>query len=92
MKLLAQLVEHYPTGDWAPEALFREAWIHRAAKEYADARAALEGIEERFGVLEETFEVERARYWRARTFEAEGDAAKAGDLLASVAVDHPATY
>src|SRR5262249_51719046 len=31
MKLLGQLVERYPNGDWAAEALFREAWIHRTA-------------------------------------------------------------
>jgi soluble lytic murein transglycosylase len=92
MKLLAQLVERYPTGDWAAEALFREAWIHRTAKELPEARAALEAIEQKFAANDETYEIERAKYWRARTMEMEGNAAGAGDLLADVAVEHPATY
>src|SRR6185436_8285762 len=90
--LLAQLVERYPTGDWAAEGMFKQAWIAKGAKAWPDAKAAFEVIEQKFQANDDAYEVERARYWRARVIELEGDAKAAAELLASVASEHPATY
>jgi len=90
--ILKELVEKYPTGDQAAEGLFRQAWLAKAAKAWPDAKAALEGIEQRFTASDDPYEVERAQYWRARVLEASGDAKAAAEVLADVAVNHPATY
>ncbi|MBL8955655.1 MAG: transglycosylase SLT domain-containing protein [Myxococcaceae bacterium] len=90
--LLAQLVEKYPNGDWAAEALFRQAWLAKVAKAWPDAKAAFEGIEQKYTAADDPYEVERAQYWRGRVLEAAGDAKAAAEVLADVAVNHPATY
>ncbi|MBK7863240.1 MAG: transglycosylase SLT domain-containing protein [Archangiaceae bacterium] len=89
---LKVLAERYPTGDWAAEGLFKQAWIAKSEKAWPEARAALQAIEQRFVANEDAYEVERAKYWRARITEIEGDPTAAGDLLAALAVEHPATY
>ncbi len=90
--LLAQLVEKYPSGDWAAEGLFRQAWLAKTAKAWPDAVTALQGIEQRFTASDDPYEVERAQYWRGRVLEASGDVKASADVLADVAVNHPATY
>lgn len=90
--LLAQLVERYPTGDQAAEGMFRQAWLFKQAKDWPKALEALQAIEQRFTASDDPYEVERARYWRARVTELSGDAKAAADVLADVATEHPATY
>lgn len=90
--LLAQLVERYPTGDWAAEGLFKQAWLAKSAKAWPEAKAAFEAIEQRFQANDDAYELERARYWRGRVLELEGDAKAAVALFADVAAEHPATY
>lgn len=92
LKLLAELVERYPTGDFSADALFKRAWAHRAAKRFDEAASDLALIEQRFAANEDTYEVERAQYWRARIAEATGQPDAAADGLANLALAHPATY
>jgi soluble lytic murein transglycosylase len=90
--LLQQLADRYPTGDWAAEGLFKQAWIAKTQKAWPEAKSALEAIEQRFVANEDAYEVERARYWRARIAEIEGEKGPAAELFASLAIEHPATY
>lgn len=87
-----ELVRRYPRGDFTAEALFKAYWIHRAAGRTQEAEARLDQIEELFVAAEESYEVERARYWRARQLEEGGDKSSAATIFERLALDHPATY
>ncbi len=89
---LDQIAQQYPTGDFAAEALFKSFWIRRTRGQLEDAVAVLDRIERLFDRAEETYEVERARYWRARLLEGKGDKAGAAKILDKLALEHPATY
>lgn len=89
---LQDLAEKYPKGDFAAEGLFKSFWIHRARKDAVRAVADLDRIESTYRTAEETYEVERARYWRARTQEEGGARDQAVEGFEALAVDHPATY
>ncbi len=89
---LDQLGKLYPNGDFASEGLFKAFWIHKTRGDFEKAFAVLDRIEEIFGKSDETYDLERARYWRARLTELTQGAPKAIDLFAKVALDHPATY
>ncbi len=89
---LIEVAQRFPQGDYAAEALFKAFWIHRGAGRPAEALAVLGRIEQLFNKASESFEVERARYWRARMLFDEGKKAEAADLFEKVASDHPVTY
>ncbi len=89
---LAELSERYPQGDFAADALFKSFWMRRQRGERAQALAILDQIEQTFADAPESYELERARYWRARVEEGAGNTHAAAELLAKVAVEHPATY
>jgi soluble lytic murein transglycosylase len=90
--LLAKVAELYPNGDFAAEALFKEFWIDRRAGQLDPALAVLATIEKKYADAPETYEIERARYWRARVLEGQGKTTEAADLLEGLARAHPTTY
>lgn len=92
LQKLIEVAQRFPQGDFAAEALFKAFWILRGARRPAEAKAVLGRIEQLFGQERESFEVERARYWRARMLFDEGKKAEAADLFEKVASDHPVTY
>jgi soluble lytic murein transglycosylase len=89
---LQELVRLYPQGDFLGEALFKDFWIARTQKVAGGGIPLLLEIEKRFADADETYDVERAKYWRARTLQEQGDVKAAADLFEYVAVEHPATY
>ncbi len=89
LERLETVASRYPNGNFAAEALFRIAWLHRAAGAPERALAALERLERMAGLDRE--QLQRARYWRARTSAERGDAsASAG--FAALAAEQPASW
>jgi soluble lytic murein transglycosylase len=89
---LKELAKLYPQGDFLGEALFKDFWIARTQKAADAGLPMLEEIEKRFADADETYDLERAQYWRARTLQDKGEAKAAADLFEMLAVEHPATY
>jgi soluble lytic murein transglycosylase len=89
---LATVGERYADGDFAGEALFKAFWIRRQRGETKEAFAVLDRIEASFANRAESYDVERAQYWRARMHESGGQNDRAAELFATLAVEHPATY
>ncbi len=89
---LTQLSDRYPDSDVLAEGLFKQAWIWRERQEPLQAMPALAEIEERFALADESFEVERAQYWRGRIFEDVGEPKQAVEIYSQLAFDHPNTY
>jgi soluble lytic murein transglycosylase len=92
MRLLAEIVERYPNGDFVAEALFKRFWILRRANDLHGAAAALDLILARFANSEDSFEIERASYWRARLLASQEDLEGALALYEKTAKEHPTTY
>jgi soluble lytic murein transglycosylase len=89
---LKELAKLYPQGDFLGEALFKDFWISRTLKVEGGGLTSLLEIEKRFADADETYDLERAQYWRARTLQDKGDKKGAADLFEQLAVEHPATY
>ncbi len=89
---LIELVDRYPTADFAAEALFKLFWVARSQSQWAEADDYLNEIERRWASVDDTGEVERAGYWRARVAEAQDQKDAALTLYETVARDHPASY
>lgn len=82
---LEQLGREHPTGRFAAEAAFRRFWLEWRAgtpERGFDALDLLAGLGS----------PDRARYWRARSFEVRGEKQKALESLFETATEHPATY
>jgi soluble lytic murein transglycosylase len=89
LERLQRVAVSYAAGNFAPEALFRLAWQHRAAGARDAALATLDRLGRLAGLGRE--QRLRARYWRARTLE-EWDDASAAAELATLAAEHPASW
>lgn len=89
---LVDVVDGYPAGDHAADALFKLFWLARADGSLDEALEILRELEGRWAGAEDSYEVERARYWRARVLEAQEKAAEALAVYAATARAHPATY
>jgi soluble lytic murein transglycosylase len=90
---LNQLVGRYPEGDFAAEGLFKVFWIERELGHLPEALAALDSIERSYGNADESYDLERARYWRARVQQEEQkDPKAAAQTMATLMVEHPMTY
>lgn len=89
---LEDLTTRYPGGDFYAEALFKSFWIHRRLNGKSQALAILDKIEKGLATADESYDVERERYWRARLVETEGRKDEAVELLARLALEHPSTY
>ncbi|HZH02151.1 MAG TPA: transglycosylase SLT domain-containing protein, partial [Myxococcaceae bacterium] len=92
LTLFDQVGTRYPKGDFLAESLFRAFWVRRTRGEKELARKNLETLEVSFADADETYEVERARYWRARMDLEVGDREKALAGFEAVAQASPATY
>lgn len=92
LERLYELVDRFPDGDPAADGLFRLFWLHWAEGQFEEALVFLEELEGRFSSGEDSFQVERARYWRGRVLEELGQRAEALALYEAVSTQHPATY
>ena len=92
LKLLSEVIDRYPNGDFVAEALFKRFWVLRRANDLHGAGLVLDAIVERFGNADDSFEVERASYWKARLLAGEDDSEAALALFEKVAREHPTTY
>lgn len=92
VNLLFELVDRFPYGDMSADALFRLFWLYRAENHAEEGLQFLDEIEGRFAMAEDSYELERARYWKARVLEAGGKVADALALYESVVTEHPTTY
>jgi soluble lytic murein transglycosylase len=92
MARLDEVARLYPKGDFLGEALFKAFWVARTAKVEDGGFSFLDRIEQQFANADESYDVERARYWRARTLEERGNIQGAAELMEQLAVEHPATY
>lgn len=89
---LKELAQLGPDGDFLAEALFKAFWILRSAGKPDQGLVFLDQTERQFGNADESYDVERARYWRARVSEDKGDKASAAASFERLAIEHPATY
>lgn len=89
---LDRISERYPQGDQLGEALFKAFWLRQRAGDAAGALAALQALEDARRDAEESYDVERARYWRARTLDGERHGDEALALWQALALEHPGTY
>lgn len=92
MERLLDVVDHYPTGDFAADALFKLFWVARGEGRLDEALEYLQEIEGRWAKADDSYELERAGYWRGRVLEQQGKAADALALYEQLAQEHPATY
>ena len=89
---LDRIAERYPEGDQLGEALFKTFWLRQAAGDQAGALAALATLESARASAEESYDVERARYWRARVLDQAKRTDEALGLWEALALEHPGTY
>ena len=92
MARLLDVVDRYPSGDFAADALFKLFWVARGDGKLDEALEYLTEIEGRWARADDSYEIERAGYWRARVLEQQGKGAAAVALLERLATEHPATY
>ncbi|MBE2248207.1 MAG: transglycosylase SLT domain-containing protein [Myxococcus sp.] len=89
---LAELADRFPLSDMGADGLFKLFALRRGQGDREGSLEVLEEIEERFGAMDESHELERARYWRARVLEEAGRRLEAFEVLSANAAAHPATY
>ena len=93
-RLLGELVERYPGGDYRAEALFRIGWLARRQGDAGRAAAAFARAEEEYRDAD-PYEHARAAYWRARVLAERGgpgDAAGARGIWEMLDSRYPADY
>ncbi|HZW90919.1 MAG TPA: transglycosylase SLT domain-containing protein [Myxococcaceae bacterium] len=89
---LDRIAERYPEGDQLGEALFKAFWLRHGAGDEQAALAALTALESARASAEESYDVERARYWRARALDQAKRTDQAVALWETLALEHPGTY
>ena len=89
---LDRISQRYPEGDQLGEALFKAFWLRQRAGDSAGALSALQALEDARRGAEESYDVERARYWRARTLDTKKQTEDALALWEALALEHPGTY
>lgn len=89
---LIDVVDRYPSGDFAADSLFKLFWIARGDGKLDEALVYLSEIEGRWARADDPYEVERAGYWRARVLDELGKKDESIGLLEKIAIEHPATY
>ena len=92
LQRLDRIAERYPQGDQLGEALFKAFWLRYRAGDQASALAALAALEKARTSAEESYDVERARYWRARVLDQGKRIDEALVLWEALSVEHPGTY
>ena len=91
MERLIDVVDRYPSGDFAADALFKLFWVARGDGKLDEALEYLAEIEGRWARADDSYELERAGYWRARVLEQQGKGADSLALLERLSTEHPAT-
>jgi soluble lytic murein transglycosylase len=89
---LEAVTARYPDGDYAGEALFKTFWLHHRLDDDQAGLASLDRIEGHFAHAPDPYDVERARYWRARVLDTQGERPAAVALWTALALEHPAAY
>ncbi len=89
---LERIAQRYPEGDQLGESLFKVFWLRQGSGDEAGALAALQALETARAAAEESYDVERARYWRARVLDRARRGEEALGLWESLALEHPGTY
>ncbi len=89
---LEAVATRYPEGDFVGEALFKTFWLHHRLDDDRAGLLALDRIEELFARAKDSYDVDRARYWRARVLDAQGDRRGAVTVWTALAGEHPGTY
>ncbi|MGZ6097684.1 MAG: transglycosylase SLT domain-containing protein [Myxococcaceae bacterium] len=89
---LDRIAERYPQGDQLGEALFKAFWLRHRTGDVPGALASLQSLEDARRGAEESYDVERARYWRARVVDAQKHTDEALALWEALALEHPGTY
>jgi soluble lytic murein transglycosylase len=92
LERLDRIVQRYPRGDQSGEALFKAFWLHHRWDADDLGLPYLNRLERDGAGSAESYDVERARYWRARVLDQRGKAAEALDVWERLALEHPATY
>jgi soluble lytic murein transglycosylase len=92
LERLDRIADRYPRGDQAGEALFKAFWLHHRWDDDAAGLPYLDRLERTASGGEESYDVERARYWRARVLDRQGKSAEAQASWETLALEHPATY
>jgi soluble lytic murein transglycosylase len=92
LERLDRIVQRYPHGDQSGEALFKAFWLHHRWDADEQSLPYLDRLEREGAASGETYDVERARYWRARVLDQRGRAGEALELWERLALEHPATY
>lgn len=92
LERLLDVVDRYPAGDFAADALFKLFWVARSEGRFDEALEFLTELEGRWAHHEDSYELERAGYWRARVYEQQEKKAEAIALYERLATEHPATY
>jgi len=92
-RVLADLLERYPAGDFRAEALFRSAWLAWRQGDRQAAAATLERMESEYRGTD-AYENARASYWRARILASRGgpELEQARAIWADLAWRHPTDY
>jgi len=89
---LDRIAERYPEGDQLGEALFKAFWLRHSEGNEPAALASLAALESARASAEESYDVERARYWRARVLDQTKHTDEALVLWEALALEHPGTY
>jgi len=92
LERLDRIADRYPQGDQLGEALFKAFWLRHRWDDDVAALPYLDRLERTFAGREETYDVERARYWRARVLDRQGKLPEALGTWEALALEHPATY
>jgi len=93
-RVLADLLQRYPAGDFRAEALFRSAWLAWRQGDRQAAAAVLERMESEYRESD-AYEHARASYWRARILasrRSSSDVEQARAIWADLAWRHPTDY
>jgi len=89
---LQRIAERYPEGDQLGEALFKAFWLRNRKGDASGALAVLDALEQARAGAEESYDVERARYWKGRVLDQQKRTPEALGLWEGLALDHPGTY
>jgi soluble lytic murein transglycosylase len=92
LERLDRIVQRYPRGDQSGEALFKAFWLHHRWDADDLGLPYLDRLERDGAGSAETYDVERARYWRARVLDQRGKPAQALEVWERLSLEHPATY
>ncbi len=90
--LFVRLVNEYPNSEFAGEALFHLFGLYARNEQSEVALEFLDEAMQRYAFADDSYEVERASYWRARFEQKRGEKAEAAQGFERLARAHPVSY